>query len=92
MYKNFILKLYIVYQLKTWPRYPTSKFTLKNLLFGSVKLTRNVCKSRLTYNGQRIVFDGNGLWSFDNDTAKNVVNIGVDISSSSHINNPKYNF
>ena len=91
MYKNFILKLYIVYQLNTWPRYPTSNFTLKNCLFGSVRLTRNVDKSRLTYNGQGIAFDGNGLWSFDNVTARKAVIFGVDVSSSSPINNPKNN-
>ena len=26
---NFILTLYIVYELNTWPRYPSNKFTLK---------------------------------------------------------------
>ena len=92
MNNNFILKLYIVYQLNTWPRYPTSNFTLKNCLFGSVRLTRNVDKSRLTYNGQGIAFDENDLWSFDNDSARNAVIFGVDVSSSSHTNNPKNNF
>ena len=30
LYSNFILNLYIVYELKTWPRNPADKFTLKN--------------------------------------------------------------
>ena len=30
LYSNFILNLYIVYQLNTWPLNPTNNFTLKN--------------------------------------------------------------
>ena len=37
-------------------------------------------------------FDGEGFWSFDNDSARNVVIIGVNNSSSSHIDNQKNNF
>ena len=29
LYSNFILNLYIVYELNTWPRNPTNNFTLK---------------------------------------------------------------
>ena len=29
LYSNFILNLYIVYELNTWSRNPTNKFTLK---------------------------------------------------------------
>ena len=64
----------------------------QNCLFGTVKLTRNADKSEFTYNAQDIAFDGKGYWSLDNDTAYNVVNFGVDNSSSSHIDNPKNNF
>ena len=32
-------------------------------------------------------FDGEGFWSFDNDSARNVVIIGVNNSLSSHIDN-----
>ena len=91
-YKNFILNLYLVYELNTWPLNPTNNFTLKNYLFGTVKLTRKADKSKFTYNGRGIEFDGRGYWSSDNDTARNVVIFGVDNSSSSHIDNPKNNF
>ena len=37
----------------------------------------------------RIVFDGNGSGSFDNDFARNIVICGVDNSSSSHSDNHK---
>ena len=64
LYSNFILNLYIVYELSKWSRNPTNKFTLKNCLFGTVKLTRNADKSKFTYNGRGIAFDGKGMWNF----------------------------
>ena len=64
------MSLYIVYELNAWPRNPANNFTLKNCLFGTVKLTRNANKSKLTYNGQGIAFDEEGLWSFANDFVK----------------------
>ena len=44
------------------------------------------------YSGYRITFDSAGSWSFDNDSARNVVIFGVDNSSSSHAENWKNNF
>ena len=49
-------------------------------------------KSKFTYNGRGIAFDGEGSSSFDNDFAKNLVIFGVDNSSSSHTDNQKNNF
>ena len=92
MYSNFILNFCIVYELNAWPRNPNNTFTLKTCLFGTAKLTKNVDKSKFTYNGRGTSFNGKGYWSFDNDTARNVVIFGVDISSSPHINNLKNDF
>ena len=39
-----------------------------------------------------ITVDSAGSWSFDNDTARNVIIFGVDNSSSSHSGNWKNNF
>ena len=61
-------------------------------MFGTTKLTRNVDKSKFTYNGWGIALDGKIFCSFDGDTARNVLIFGVDNSSSSHIDNPKNNF
>ena len=44
------------------------------------------------YSGYGIAFHGAGLWSFGNEFAWNVAIFGVDISSSSHIDNCKNNF
>ena len=51
---------------------PSNTFTLKMYLFGTVELVRNAIRSKLIYNGQGIAFDGEGLWSFGNDFARNV--------------------
>ena len=92
LYSNFILNLYIVYELNTWPRNPANNFTLKNCLFGTVKLRRNTIKSKFTYNGRGIAFDGEGSRSFGNDFARNAIIIGVDHSLSSHTDSRKNNF
>ena len=84
MFSDFILNLYIVYELNNWPRNPTNDFTLKKTFFGTVKLVENAIKSKFTRNGQGIAFDGKGSWSFGNDFARNVINFGVDNSSSYH--------
>ena len=89
LYSNFILNLYIVYELNNWPRNPTNNLTLKNCLFGTVKLVRNAIKSKFTYNDQEIAFDGERSWSFHDDFARNVVIFGVASTSSSHTDNQK---
>ena len=55
-------------------------------------MTKNVEKSKFSYNSQRIALDGNGFWRFDNESARNVVILGVGTSSSSHMDNPENNF
>ena len=88
---NFILNLYIVYRLNNRPHNPSNNFTLKNCLFGRVKLSRNMVKSKFIYNGRGIAFDGEGN-EFGNEFARNNVNFGVDNKSLSHTNNRKNNF
>ena len=89
---NFILNLYVVYELNAWPRDPTNNFPQKNCLFGTVKLVRNADNSKFTYNSRGIAFDGERSWSFGNDFARNVVIFRFGNSSSSHTNNRKDNF
>ena len=62
----------------------SNNFTPKNCLFDTVKLTRDADKGKFTYNGWEKNF-----WSFDNDTARNVIIFGVDNSSSAHTDNPR---
>ena len=44
------------------------------------------------FSNYGIAFNGKGDFNFGNDFARNVVILGVNISSSSHTNNHKNNF
>ena len=44
------------------------------------------------YNGYGRIFKIAVCWSFDKDTARNVITFGVCISLSSHVDKPKNNF
>ena len=92
LYNDFILNLYIVYEFNTKPHNPANSFSLKDCLFGTVKLTKNADKSKFTYNGRGIAFDGKGSWSFSNGFARNVTTFVVDNTSSSHTDIQKSNF
>ena len=43
-------------------------------------------------SGYGIVFDRKGEWNFGNVCARNIINFGIDNSSSSHTDNRKNNF
>ena len=90
LYSNFILNLYIDYVIPGHVILPII-FTLKKCLFYREKLTRND-KVNITYNGWGIVSDRKRFWSFDNDTVRNVISLGVNNSSSSGIDNSRNNF
>ena len=91
-YTGKIVKVYIVYDLDSWPRKPTNNFKFKNCLFGATSVVNNNDKGKYVYCGYRIKFDSAGSWSFDNDVARNVIIFGVDNSSSSRANNSKKKF
>ena len=54
--KNLV-HLFIVYELDTWSQDTNSDFTLKNCLFGSVKLTENADLDKYKYSSYDIGFD-----------------------------------
>ena len=62
---------------------------MKNCLLGTVKLVRNTEKSKLSYNDWGIAFGGEGMWSFDNYFAKNIVIFRADSISLSDTDNRK---
>ena len=49
-------------------------------------------KKSYLYSGFGIIFDSAGSWSFNNDSARNVIMSGVDNSLPSHSDNHKNNF
>ena len=57
--------------------------TLKKCLFGAVTLTKNADIKKHRYSGNGIGFDRRGSGGF----GQNVIILGVDMSSSAHIDN-----
>ena len=61
----------------------------ENSLFGAVKLTKHVDVGLYNYSGYGIGFNRKGSYSIGDEVGRNVIIFGVDISSSSHIDNMK---
>ena len=82
---NGIVNIYIVYEI-------TNNFnisnnpTLENCLFEAVKLTKNADIGKYGYSGYGIGFYRHGSFSFP---GRNVIIFGVDMSSSTKIDNRK---
>ena len=85
--KVHIVRVYIVYELGA----SSSNFsdpTLKNCLFGAVTLTKNADIEKYGYSGFGIGFDRRSSFSFPGGGfGQNVLIFGVDMSSSTHIDN-----
>ena len=82
-----VVNLYVVYEITNFhgiDNYPT----LANALFGAVKLTKNADIEKYKYSGYGIGFDGHGFFSHPSGgTGRNVIIFGVDMSSSTKIDN-----
>ena len=83
-----MVNIYIVYEI-TSDYKDINYLTLENWLFGSVKLTKNADIDKYGYSGYGIGFDRETSFSFGNETGKNVIIFGVDMSSSSKIDHRK---
>ena len=82
------VNIYIVYETEgsvNISNYPT----LRNCLFGTVKLTKHVDVDQYKYSRHGIAFDRKGSYSIDDEGGRNVIIFGVDMSSSPHIDNKK---
>ena len=82
-----IVNIYIVYEIEesvNINRYPT----LENCLFGAVKLTKTDV-DQYKYSGYGTRFHRKGFFSIGNEIGKNVIIFGVDMSSSTKIDNRK---
>ena len=85
---NNVVNLFIVYELDTRSRNLNTDFTLKDCLFGSVKLTKNADLDKYNYSGYSIGSDSISEFSLtDSSVSKNVIIFGVDMSSSVYIDN-----
>ena len=85
-----IVKIYIVYELGASSSHNNNP-TLKNCLFGAVTLTKNADIDKYGYSGYGIGFGRRSGFSFSGGVGfgQNVLIFGVDMSSSSHIDNKK---
>ena len=83
-----IVNIYIVYEIQRSANinsYPT----LKNCLFGAVKLTKHLDVDLYKYSRYGTGFDTKGSYSIVNEVGRNVIIFGIDMSSSSHIDKKK---
>ena len=84
-----IVNIYIVQELDASTSNDNNP-TLKNCLFRAVTLTKNTDIDKCKYSGYGIGFDTRPSFSFPSSGfARDVLIIGVDMSSSAHIDNKK---
>ena len=60
-----MLNLFIVYKLDTWSQDLNGHFTLKDCLFGSVKITKNADSDKYSYSRYEIGFDSRSHFWID---------------------------
>ena len=83
------VNIYIVYELGASTS-DTNDPTLKNCLFGAVTLTKNADIGKYGYFGYGIGFDRRSIFSFPGGGfGQNILILGVDLSSSVHIDYKK---
>ena len=63
---NSVVNLFIVYKLDTWSQDLNGDFTLKDCLFGSVKITKNADSDKYSYSRYEIGFDSRSLFWIPN--------------------------
>ena len=80
--------MYNVYEIDRYVNL-SSYSTLENCLFGAVKLTKHVDIDLYKCSGYCIGFDRKGYFSIGDEVGRNVIIFGVDMSSSSYIDNKK---
>ena len=86
----YIANIYIVYDLK--PNLNNFDLTLKNCLFGAIKLTKYSDIDKYEYAVYKIGFDSKGTFRHPSGgTGVNVVIFGVGMSSGIHVNNKTKN-
>ena len=87
-----VVNIYILYEISesmNISNYPT----LENCFFGAVTLTKNADIDKYKYYGYGIGFDRHGCFSSPGTgLSRNVIMIGVDMSSSTKINTRKKDF
>ena len=82
-----VVNLYVVYKMTKFHDIDNSP-RLTNTLFGAVKLTKNSDIDKYKYSGYGIGFDGKEFYSHaSGGNGRNIIIFGVDMSSSTKIDN-----
>ena len=83
------VNIYIVYGIISYYSW-SNDHTLGKCLFGTVTLTENADMDKYRYSGYRIGFDKRGSFSFPGTgLGRNIIIFGVDMGSSTKIDNIK---
>ena len=61
-------------------------------MFVSTSIVKKSNKEKYVYSGYKIALDGNGAWSFERGSPRNVITFSVDNSSLAHSGNRKKKF
>ena len=71
---NNVVNLFIIYELNKWSQDLNAEFTLKDCLFGAVKITKNGDPDKYSYSGYGSGFDSCSFFSIPNfDWSKNAL-------------------
>ena len=87
-----VVNIYVAYKLNPISFSRNTDYTMKNALFGAMKITKNTNTSKNKYEGYGICFDEGGSFISGNITnSRNVLIFGADMSSSIHNTNKANN-
>ena len=81
-----VVNLYVVYKITNFNGIDNCP-TWTIALFGAVKLTKNADIDKNKYSGYGIGFDGKGFYSIGNEIGRNVIIFGVNMDSSTNLDN-----
>ena len=92
---NNVINIYVVYKLDPTSSTRNTDYTIQNILFGAMKISKNTDSSKNNYTGYGLCFDEGDEFghtvrqgNFDRTlNAKNVIIFGVDMGSSIHATN-----
>ena len=87
-----MINIYCVFKIDLIASTRDDTFTVQNVLFGAMEITKNADTSKYDYKGYGICFDEGGTFSKGNiNNGRNVLIVGVDESSLVHANNKANN-
>ena len=85
---NNVINIYCINKINPIASTRDDTFTVQNVLFGAVEITKNADTSKYKYKGYSVCFEEGGTFSMGNiNNGRKVLIFGVDESSLVHSNN-----